>query len=101
MAKLARTPTANDAGSHLPNDLFMLTLLYFAFTGTISIFVDPLGGVNLKTASLKLGLRSQSIRATDCGRASSARLVTTILRGNGLLPTVIQICQSMFVWRKA
>ena len=86
MAKLARTRAANAAGSNLPNDLFMLALLYFVFTGTISILVAPLGGVNLKTASLNVGFKFQSIRDTDCGRASSVRLVITTLRGSGLLP---------------
>src|SRR4030095_3248106 len=94
MAKLARTRAANEAGNNLPNDLFMLALLYFVFTGTISILDAPLGGGNLKTVSLKLGFKFQSIKETDCGRASSVRLVITTLRGSGLLPGVIQICQS-------
>src|SRR5262249_5229269 len=101
MAKLARTRPANEAKSNLPNDLFRLALLYFDFSGTISILVAPLGGVNIKTESLKVGFRFQSIRDTDCGRASSARLVITILRGSGLLPVVIQTCQSIVPWRKA
>ena len=61
MAKLARTKAANVVGSHLPNEIFMLALLYFAFTGTISILEAPLGGANLKTVSLKVGFRFQSI----------------------------------------
>ena len=73
---------ANEAGSNLPNDLFMLALLYFVFTGTISTLDAPLGGVNLKTVSLKVGFKFQSIRETDCGRASSVRLVITTLRGS-------------------
>ena len=101
MAKLVRTRAANEAGSNLPNDLFMLALLYFVFTGTISILDAPLGGVNLKTVSLKVGFKFQSIRETDCGRASAVRLVITTLRGSGLLPVVIQICQSALACRKA
>ena len=79
----------------------MLALLYFVFTGTISILDAPLGGVKLKTVSLKVGFKFQSIRETDCGRASSVRLVITTLRGSGLLPVVIQICQSALACRKA
>ena len=76
-----------------------MALLYLVFRGTISILVAPLGGVNSNTASLKAGFRFHSIMDTDCGRASSARLVITILRGSGLLPAVIQICQSTLPWR--
>src|SRR4029453_13202194 len=94
MAKPARTRAANEAGSNLPNDLFMLALLYFFFTGTISILDAPLGGVKLKTGCVKVSVKFQSIRETDCGRAWSVRLVITTLRGSGLLPVVIQICQS-------
>src|SRR5262249_61803652 len=101
IAKLARTRAANEARINLPNDLFMLALLYFVFSGTISIFVAPLGGVNLKTESLKVGFKFQLIMETDCWRASSARLVITILRGSGLLPVLIQTCQSILPWRKA
>ena len=71
---------------NFPNSLFMLALLYEVFRGTISIFFAPGGGVNLNTESLKVGFRFQSITEIDCGRASSARLVITILRGNGLPP---------------
>jgi hypothetical protein len=78
-----------------------LALLYWALRGRISILVDPFGGVNLNTESAKVGFRFQLIMLTDCGRASSARLVMTILRGSGLLPFAIQICQSMLPWRKA
>ena len=72
----------------------MLVLLYRVFTGTISIRVAPLGGVNLNVAGLKAGFRFHSMNETDCGRASSARLVITSLRGRGRAPAVIQICQS-------
>src|SRR5262245_17405715 len=101
IAKVPRTRAANEARNNLRNDFFMLTLLYLVFNGTISIFVAPLGGVNLKTESLKVGFKFQLIRETDCGRASSARLVITTLRGSGLLPVVIQSCQSIVPWRKA
>ena len=74
------------AAGNFPNGLFMMAILYLVFRGTISIFFAPWDGVNLNTASLKVGLRFQSITETDCGRASSARLVITILRGNGLSP---------------
>ena len=84
MAKLARTRVATVAAGNFPNDLFMMALLYLVFRGTISILVAPLGGVNLNTESLKVGFRFQSIRETDCGRASSARLVITTLRGKRL-----------------
>ena len=69
------------------NECFMSSLLYLVFRATISTAVAPLGGVNLKTAFVKVGFRFQSIRLTDCGRASSPRLVITILRGSGLLPS--------------
>src|SRR5262245_6862214 len=94
-AKLTATMVTNEATSKLPNDVFMWVLLYFVFRGTISTFDAPLGGVNLKVESSKVGFRFQLIRETDCGRASSARLVITILRGSGLLPVVIQTCQSI------
>ena len=81
--------------------LFMSGLLYLVARGRISIERAPLGGVNLNTASVNVGFRFQSSRLTDCGRASSPRLVITILRGSGLLPAVIQICQSIWPWRKA
>ena len=71
---------------NFPNSLFMMAILYGVFRGTISIFFAPGGGVNLNTESLKVGFRFQSITEIDCGRASSARLVITILRGNGLPP---------------
>jgi len=44
---------------------FMLALLYFAFSGTNSTLVAPLGGANLKTVSLKPGFRFQSNIWTD------------------------------------
>src|SRR5579864_2996537 len=94
-AKLVRTSIASGVRSNLLNKFFMLDLLYFAFTGTISIFVEPLGGANAKTESGNVGFKSQCNRETDCGRASSARLVMTILRGSGLPPADIQICQSI------
>src|SRR4029434_8189630 len=101
MAKLATMRAATKDGTNLPNDLFMAVLLYLVLSGTISILELPLGGVKRNTVSLKLGFRFHSIRETDCGRASSVRLEITTLRGSGLLPVVIQICQSTLSWRKA
>ena len=80
---------------------YMLALLYLVFAAMISIFWAPLGGANLKTVSLKAGFRFQLIIVTDCGRASSARLVITILRGSGLPPAVIQIWKSILPLRNA
>src|SRR4029453_1883102 len=101
MAKLATTSMANEPESNLPNDLFMLALLYFVFSGTISILEEPLGGVNLKTVSLNLGFKFHSISEFDCGRATSVRLMIAPLGGSGLLTVGIQICQSTLSWRKA
>src|SRR5207344_872172 len=101
MAMLARTRMATVAANNFPDDRFMMAVLYLVVRGTISILVAPLGGVNLNTASLKVGFKFQSIRETDWGRASSARLVITTLRGSGFPPAEIQICQSTLPWRKA
>ena len=54
------------------------------FGATICACVAPLGGTKRNTASLKPGFRFQAISDTDCGRASSLRLVITTLRGSGL-----------------
>ena len=67
---------------------FSWAFFYFFFNGTISAFAVPLGGTKAKIESLKVGFRFHAISETDCGRASSVRLVITILRGRGLLPVV-------------
>jgi len=51
--------------------------------------------------SLKPGFFFQSNTVTDCGLASSERLVMTSLSGSGLAPALSQICQSSSPCRKA
>src|SRR4029078_4546591 len=95
IAKQAAARMATVAAGNFPNGVFMMAIAYEVFRGTISIFLLPGGGVNLKIQYLSVGFRFQSITEIDCGRASSARLVITILRGNGLLPVLLQSCQLM------
>src|SRR5262245_23911902 len=111
--KLNITKTVEGRGSSVkgqripPRHLTLNPRSYFGFAASPvnwrnSIFLAPLGGVKLNICSVNFGARSQFLTNTvNSGSPLTCFEVRTNLRGSGLPPSSIQICQSTSAPRNA